>query len=158
METYEVQKIGRFRVKEAGACIELEPEYAAALSGLEGFSHLQVLWWFSKCDDEKSRSARQEVSPYKQGPGTLGTFATRSPMRPNPIALSCVQLVHIDAEKVVVWVAYTDAEDGSPVLDIKPYTASLDRVETPATPSWCSHWPQSIEASGVFDWSAEFHF
>lgn len=158
MEQFNVQKIGVFKTDENGTRIELAPEYAAALEGLEGFGHLQILWWFSNCDDPKSRSGKRETLPYKYGPATIGTFATRSPLRPNPIALSCVQVTHVDADDATIWIAYTDAKTGSPVLDIKPYIPSLDRVETPMVPEWCGHWPPSVEESGDFDWAAEFNF
>lgn len=85
-----------------------------------------------------------------------GVFSTRSPIRPNPIALTAVQVIHIDYEKGIVQIAYIDANDGSPVLDIKPYTPSLDRVENPDVPKWRGHWPKSIEESGSFDWKDEF--
>ena len=54
--------------------------------------------------------------------------------------------------------AYIDAENGTPVLDVKPYTPSLDRVERPDVPGWCAHWPKSAEASGDFDWEKVFNF
>jgi hypothetical protein len=44
------------------------------------------------------------------------------------------------------------------VLDLKPYTPSIDRVESPSVPEWCDHWPKSYEESGGFDWEAEFNF
>jgi tRNA (Thr-GGU) A37 N-methylase len=88
----------------------------------------------------------------------MGIFATRSPVRPNPIALSTSQIIHINHNKGIIQVAYIDANDGSPVLDIKPYTPSLDRVEAPGVPEWCHHWPMSIEQSGAFDWENEFNF
>ena len=88
----------------------------------------------------------------------LGAFATRTPERPNPIALTCAGVTYLDDENGVIGLTYVDAEAGTPVLDIKPYTPSLDRVETPLVPQWCAHWPQSVEASGDFDWSAVFNF
>jgi tRNA (Thr-GGU) A37 N-methylase len=88
----------------------------------------------------------------------MGIFATRSPVRPNPIALTAVQAIEIDYEKGVIHIAWIDANDGSPVLDIKPYTPSLDRIEAPGVPEWCSHWPKSVEESGHFDWENEFIF
>lgn len=51
-----------------------------------------------------------------------------------------------------------DANDNTPVLDIKPYTPSFDRVETPGVPVWCSEWPKSTEASGCFNWEQVFNF
>lgn len=50
------------------------------------------------------------------------------------------------------------AYEGSPVLDLKPYTPSLDRVEIPHVPDWCAHWPQSLEESASFDWAKEFRW
>lgn len=155
---YTVRQIGAIRAGEDGFHIALEPEYRSALAGLEGFGHVNVLWWFSGCDDPDSRSARQEEKPYVYGPETLGVFATRSPLRPNPIALSCARIVWMDMAQGLLGLGYIDAEDGSPVLDLKPYTPSLDRVESPALPGWCAHWPKSVETGGDFDWSREFNF
>ena len=88
----------------------------------------------------------------------MGIFATRSPQRPNPIALSVAEILYIDHEAGVIYIAYADARQGSPVLDLKPYTPSLDRVEHPQVPDWCGHWPRSLEESGDFDWENEFNF
>ena len=158
MKNYQVTPIGRVCVKEEGMFIELEPKYIPALQALDGFSHLNIIWWFSNFDDEKARNIFETSKPYKGAPDVMGIFATRSPIRPNPIALTSVQVIHIDYEKGIVQVAYIDAEDGTPVLDIKPYAPSVDRVETPGVPSWCMHWPKSLEDSGNFDWENEFNF
>ena len=104
------------------------------------------------------RNVLETPQPYKKAPTVMGIFATRSPVRPNPIALTAVQIIHIDYDKGIIHVPYIDANDGSPVLDIKPYTPSLDRVETPGVPEWCRHWPKNIEKSGAFDWENEFNF
>jgi len=96
--------------------------------------------------------------PYKNSLEVMGIFATRSPVRPNPIALSTVQVIRINCEKGVIQVAYIDANAGTPVLDIKPNSPSLDRVETPGVPEWCCHWPKSLEQSESFDWENEFNF
>lgn len=138
--------------------IALDKSYRPALEGLEGFGHIQVIWWFDGSDDESSRAKLTEQKPYTHGPAVLGTFATRSPERPNPIALSCAQVTYIDKENAVIGLAYIDADHNSPVLDIKPYIPSLDRVEYPIVPHWCEHWPNSYEESGDFDWESEFNF
>ncbi|WP_455543207.1 TrmO family methyltransferase domain-containing protein [Intestinibacter sp.] len=85
-------------------------------------------------------------------------MATRSPIRPNPIALTAVEVVHIDFEEGIIRLGYIDANDATPVLDIKPYTSSLDRAENFKVPNWCAHWPNSLEESGEFDWENEFNF
>lgn len=158
MNDFTVKSIGRIRSDENGFSVKLEKEYIPALAGLEGFSHIQLLYWFDKCDGEASRVKLTESKPYVNGPDIIGTFATRSPERPNPIALSCVNITYIDRENGIIGIAYTDAFDGTPVLDIKPYTPSLDRVERPTVPDWCADWPQCIEKSGDFDWSSVFNF
>ena len=158
MDQLNITKVGVIRVDDTGFRIQLDPACTPALAGLEGFGHIQVLWWFSGCDDTRSRAHLQEDSPYKKGPAVLGSFATRSPRRPNPVALSCAGVTYIDAEQGIVGLTYIDAEDGSPVLDIKPYTPSLDRVEQPQVPAWCAHWPGNVETAGDFDWGAEFNF
>lgn len=153
-----VKQIGLVRADGNGFRLELAPEYKEALIGLEGFSYINILWWFSGCDNQNDRSILSEVQPYTQGPKQLGTFATRLPQRPNPIALTCAYITYIDSENGVIGLAYIDADDKSPVLDIKPYTPSLDRVEHPEVPTWCKHWPKNVESSGDFDWESEFNF
>ena len=62
------------------------------------------------------------------------------------------------SENGVVGLYYIDAFDGTQIIDLKPYTPSIDRIANPGTPQWCSHWPKSYEESGDFDWKAEFNF
>lgn len=158
MNSYQVKPIGRVRNNNNGAWIELEPEYIPGLEALEGFSHINVVWWFSGCDNPSARAMLQSAQPYKNAPAVMGVFATRSPARPNPIALTASEVIGIDERKGIIRVAFIDAEDNTPVLDIKPYTPSLDRVEAPGVPAWCSEWPGSTEASGCFDWEDVFLF
>ncbi|MDO4273627.1 MAG: SAM-dependent methyltransferase [Eubacteriales bacterium] len=158
MATYEVNPIGTIINNDSGTFIRLDPKFIPALEALNGFSHINVLWWFSNLDDQQYRSILNTPQPYKKAPESMGIFATRSPVRPNPIALTAVEVIDIDYHKGIIRIAYIDANDNTPVLDIKPYTPSLDRVEAPAVPDWCSHWPKNVEASGDFPWEDEFNF
>lgn len=158
MTEMKVNPIGVIRNSEEGCCIKIQEKFVPALLALEGFSHIQVIWWFSGFDDELSRSLLQVQKPYKHGPDTMGIFATRSPLRPNPIALTTSEVIDIDHENGIIRIAYTDADDHTPVLDIKPYTPSLDRPDRPSVPVWCRHWPDSIESSAFFNWKEEFNF
>lgn len=158
MENFNVRPIGKISVNEDGIFIKLDQNYIPALQALDGFSHLNVIWWFSECDTEEARSILETPQPYKNAPEVMGIFATRSPARPNPLALTAVQIIHIDHENGIIQIAYIDANDNSPVLDIKPYTPSLDRAKNPSVPKWCGHWPESIEDSGDFNWENEFLF
>lgn len=105
------------------------PEYrnADALRGLEGFSHLWLIWQFS---ETKSKSWSPTVRPPRLGGNTrMGVFATRSPFRPNAIGLSSVRLVSIDytsSDAPTITVAGADMMDGTPILDIKPYLPYTD--------------------------------
>lgn len=155
MKGYELHPIGVIKTDNDNFRIELDKKYAEGLEGLEGFSHAVVLWWFSLCDSEAARSKLTTEAPYKCAPESLGVFATRSSERPNPIALDVAQITYIDIENAVVGIGWTEAADGSPVLDIKPYEPSLDRVESPEVPAWCAHWPRSLEQSAEFDWEGE---
>ena len=142
---------------DEGCSIVVDKTYAAALIGLAGFSHIQILCGFLNVTMPIDRRNLIEEKPYQTSPAILGTFATRSPKRPNPIALDTVQVTFIDYENATIGLTWLEAFDGSPVLDIKPYTPSLDRVENPLVPNWCRHWPKCYEASGEFDWEREMN-
>lgn len=158
MTTFTVHPIGSIQEGENGFTILVNPPYRPALQGLEGFGHLNILWWFSELDTPENRQVLQAPQPYKNAPETMGIFATRSPIRPNPLALTTVQVLHLDPHAGTILVPFIDANQGTPVLDIKPYTPSFDRIETPIVPSWCQNWPQSVEESGSFPWESVFNF
>ena len=158
MTTFEVHPIGTITQEEQGTMIKLNPEYIPGLRALEGFSHIQAVWWFSDCDIPEARAILENPQPYKNAPEIMGTFATRSPARPKPLALTTVEVLHIDHDNGTIQIPYIDANDGTPLLDIKPYTPSMDRIESPEVPDWCSHWPKSYETSGDFEWEKEFNF
>ena len=109
--------------------IIFEPEFCnpEALRGLEGFSHIWLIWEFSE-------NIREEWSPMVRPPRLggikrMGVFATRSPFRPNPIGLSCVRLEGIElysAVGPVLHVSGIDLMDNTPIYDIKPYLAYAD--------------------------------
>jgi tRNA-Thr(GGU) m(6)t(6)A37 methyltransferase TsaA len=158
MKKFTVNQIGTIKIGNEGMFLEVAEQFIPALKELDGFSHVNVFWWFDGNDNKESRSVLEVSSPYKNGPLSMGIFATRSPIRPNPIALTAVQILSINHETGIINIAYIDAIDGTPVIDLKPYTPSLDRVETPNVPKWCSHWPKSVESSGNFPWENEFNF
>lgn len=158
MKPIHVNPIGTIRHNREGIILVLDERYIPALQGLDGFSYINVLWWCHEWDTEEARNILTAEAPYKKAPDNMGIFATRSERRPNPIALTAAPVISIDHKAGTIHLAYIDAIDGTPVLDIKPYTPSIDRVEEPVVPDWCSHWPKSAETSGDFDWAAEFNF
>lgn len=115
-------------VKELTATVVFEPEFRdpEALRGIEGFSHLWLIWEFSAAKrDNWSPTVRP---PRLGGNARMGVFATRSPFRPNPIGLSCVKLegVEVTKEGTVLRVSGADLMDGTPIFDIKPYVPYAD--------------------------------
>jgi tRNA (adenine37-N6)-methyltransferase len=157
-QTYELKTLGNIRVTDGGWELVFLPEYADALTGLEGFSYIQVLFWLHLHDTPELRKTITCKKPYTKGPDDLGVFATRSDYRPNPVGLSICPVKKIDRKKRIIEVYYIDAENDSPVIDVKPYHPAIDRVKEVMVPQWCSHWPEWYEDSGNFDWSAEFNF
>ena len=144
METINIQPIARMHsdfptkfgiprqsglVAELESTIVFEPEFRNpdALRGIEGYSHLWIIWQFSQ-------AVRQEWSPTVRPPRLggnvrMGVFATRSPFRPNNLGLSCVKLIgveHTENEGTVLHVAGADLMDGTPIFDIKPYVPYSD--------------------------------
>ena len=154
--TYILNPIGRVRSGRLGYALVIDQPDRAGLAELDGFSHINVVWWCHYIDDPAYRSVVTVEKPYRNGPDRVGVFATRSPVRPNPIAITIAPLISIDHAGGVVALGYIDAEDGIPVLDIKPYLPATDRVRDVTTPRWCADWPQSLEESAGFDWSAVF--
>ena len=138
--------------------IKIHKKYIPGLLGLKGYSHLLVIWCFHKSENNIFTEKILLEKPYKKGPEQIGVFATRSPDRPNPLAVSVPQVKSIDFEKGIINFWWIDADSGTPVLDIKPYTPSTDKVEKPIVPDWCKHWPKNIEESGDFNWENEFNF
>lgn len=100
--------------------VELDPRYAAGLRDLGLYSHAILLYWM----DRARRDLIEQVPAHLGHP--RGTFALRSPVRPNPIALAVVEILGIEGTSVVV--RSVDCLDGTPLLDIKPYFASIDSV------------------------------
>ena len=81
MTTYQLHPIGTIHNNGEDMFLTLSPEYIPALQALDGFSHLQVLWWFSDFDTKEARAVLETEQPYKNAPAVMGIFATRSPIR-----------------------------------------------------------------------------
>ena len=131
-------------VKELKGRIVFEPEYRNEdmLRGIEGFTHLWLIWMFS--ENVRSKWTPTVRPPILGGNTRIGVLATRSPFRPNPLGLSCVELVGVERradEGTVLLVRGADLMDGTPIFDIKPYLAYVD-----------SH-PEATEGFRTVGWS-----
>ena len=108
------------RESEAPCTITLDARYADGLKDVESSSHLLVLYWMDKARRDLVLQSPRHYAAQR------GTFALRSPVRPNPIAASVVKLVSVEGSKLKV--IGLDCLDGTPLIDIKPYFASTDSV------------------------------
>lgn len=135
--------------------IALPPDRAGAADGLEGCSHVWLLWWFHQVPEG---AGRNKVRPPRLGGNTrIGVLATRSPFRPNPIGLSVCRLVGVerDGSGATIVVEGVDLVDGTPILDVKPYVPYVDAVPD-ATVDWVPGPPVQVpvvweEGVGVDD-------
>ena len=151
-----ISPVGRVRSGTGNISLLIDKPYRDALTALKGFSHIHVLWWAHGAGAKDPGKTIAE-SPYKNGPEKLGIFATRSETRPNPVLMTAAAVLDIDTGQGIVRLAWIDAEDNSPVIDIKPYQPCFDRVRDVGLPDWCADWPQWQEESGTFDWTGVFN-
>lgn len=126
--------------EEAEAHVEIDAHWIDGLDGIEDFSHLWIVW---RLDDPRSEPLALRVHPQRrQDLPLVGLFATRSPRRPNPIAITVVRLVA--RERGILRVQGLDAFEGSAVLDVKPYLRSGDLIADARGPEWLDRlWQES---------------
>ncbi|WP_438498311.1 tRNA (N6-threonylcarbamoyladenosine(37)-N6)-methyltransferase TrmO [Paenibacillus sp. IHBB 3054] len=137
-EVYNVIPVGVVAGQPDNLRLELKPEFHPALKGLQNFSHCQILWWIHEFADDHFRQTTQVQPPYEAP--LSGVFASRSPVRPNPLGLSVAAIVSVDMESGIVEVAGLDAYPGTPILDIKAYFPTTDRVKDVTVPEWAAGW------------------
>ena len=119
---------------EVNSRIALRPELAEALLGLDGYSHIYVLFWPHQIPEEV-RGSKPRLHPLDDPANPLqGVLATRSQIRFNPILVSQVPLLKVEGS--VLQVRGLDAVDGSPVLDVKPYVPYFDCIPEAKVPQW----------------------
>jgi len=133
-DTLTMQPVGRVRRTGATHTIEIDPRYTDGLLGLEDYSHILVLYWFHN-NDTPERRATLQVHPRGDRSNPLtGVFATHSPSRPNLIALTRCQLLAVDGTTLKV--AGLDAQEGSPVVDIKGFIPGEPDPDEVRLPRW----------------------
>lgn len=126
-----VEKINA--VKDLVSELIINPELAELLDGLEDFSHALILYWPHLLPPEGRSITKVHPMGNKEFP-LVGVFSTCSPARPNPVLLTAVQL--IERKGNILKVKGLDAVDGSPVIDIKPYTKNFCTVESFEVSDW----------------------
>ncbi len=133
-ESFQIFPVGVVRKKEKTAWINIFEPYSDALLGLEGFSHILVLFWFHENDyAEKRKTLRVHPRKDKKNPLT-GVFATHSPLRPNLIGLTICKIKSIKDRRIEI--EDIDALDATPVIDIKCYIPSSVAESDIRLPDW----------------------
>jgi tRNA-Thr(GGU) m(6)t(6)A37 methyltransferase TsaA len=122
----------RLDLKKITAEIEVDPHLNDALDGLEGFSHIIVLYWMHRAVFDKKYLKAHPMG--RKDVAMQGLFAVRTPKRPNPIGKSTVRLLGRHGN--ILKVQGLDAIDGSPVIDIKPYIPGYDSASDATVPDW----------------------
>lgn len=132
--SYTIHPVGVVRKTDVSAWIEIFAGYRDALLGLDGFSHVHVLFWFHEHDTPDLRRTLQ-VHPRKNSANPLtGVFATHSPLRPNLIGLTRCRIIRIEGRRIDI--DAIDAHDGSPVIDIKCYIPDAQPLTDVRLPKW----------------------
>ena len=138
-EHFKIFPIGMVRKRDQRVTIDINQAYEEGLMGLDQNSHIIVLSWFQKSDTKAKRKTLQ-VHPRRNKANPLtGVFATRSPVRPNPISISACKILSIDGRRIQI--DAIDAFDGTPVVDIKPYVPRLDAISEVRMPAWAKESP-----------------
>ncbi len=148
--------IGNVKSKNGEFAIEIMEEYRPGLKQLENFSHIHVLWWAHGVASKRWRKKLICVPPYGENTPETGVFATRAEYRPNPIAMTIVQILNVDMDNGLIVIPYIDAFDGTPVLDIKGYFPVCDRIRDSSIPPWLKGWPDWFEEAA--EWAAQQGF
>jgi len=134
MESFRIIPVGIVRKTDTAARIEIFDDYTDALLGLDGFSHIVVLYWFDQNDTAAKRRVLQ-VHPRKDPRNPLtGVFATHSPQRPNLIGLTVCRILLIQGDSIEI--EDIDALDGSPVIDLKCYIPGPIGEKDVRLPDW----------------------
>ena len=134
---FTVRPIGVVKKLEGRTLIVLNKKYQPGLLGLDRFSHVYVVWWFNRNDTPEGRATLQVHPRGNRRNPLTGVFATRSPRRPNLIALTLCKIVSVKAN--VVEVETIDAFADTPVLDMKPFIPGYDSATDARSPECTAH-------------------
>lgn len=149
---YELTPIGHVEADESKGLfrLQIDEPYRPALLGLDSCTHAIVFWWADKHDNPEDRSNSLVMDLPYAADLKSGVFANRSQARPNPIAITTAYILNIEEDEGTIDLAYIDAFDGTPVIDIKPYLPMSDRVLSAEYPDWLEGMPDSMEEAAEF--------
>ena len=147
---FTIVKIGSVKKQVTGNCIELDEAYRDGLLELDNYSHVHILWWADGFDTPEQRDFLQVEIPYSKEKVVAGVFGCRSPRRPNLIMNTICKVVGINHKKGRIFIENIDADNGTAVIDIKPYIHCNDRVKDVKVPNWFpKEWGEWLPNGGI---------
>jgi excinuclease ABC subunit A len=138
--TAEWSSIGLYSKRGTRGLIHFHISCQDVINKIRGYSHLKVLWVFNRFLDKKYRQTYHVHPPYP-GASVVGVFASRSPVRPNPVAMTTVRVINVDRTREEIEISGLEAYDRTPVLALIPYDPCHERVRSFIVPPWMAHWP-----------------
>ncbi len=145
---HNITMCGKIRVLEGQTYIECSKEKVKQFQDREV---IRVFWWFHRFDKKNYRKVAECDPPYENAP-RVGTFASRSPVRPNPIAMTTARIIRVDELNGRIYVNALDCFDMTPCINVLPYVNAYDFVERVEVAEWVKHWPDSwVEEKPVFE-------
>lgn len=138
-----------WNISNIGEIKRLNGEYYLYLKGSDlnqnniykDWTHIRVFWWFHRFDNDKYRKILIGQPPYGGAPRT-GIFASRSPVRPNPLAMTTARILQLDLPNNRIKVSGLDCFDRTPLIHFVPYQPERERIDEYKVPSWVNHWPE----------------
>ncbi|WP_312648592.1 TrmO family methyltransferase domain-containing protein [Aminipila sp.] len=135
---FEVDSIGMIR--NINGDIYIQSNNAVSITS----KYIKIYWWFHKFDFDRYRQATECNPPYENAPRT-GIFATRSPVRPNPIAMTVARVQKVDRAKKRIYISGIESFDKTPCLGISAYSSEEDCITQCEVPEWLRHWPKWLD-------------
>ena len=148
-QNFTIYLIGYVSRKGNDVYLQIQKKYQPAMKQLDHFSHLQILCWAHKHDNEKRRSILDTTPPYGENPPLTGIFATRAEYRPNPILLTTAKILNVDFTQCRIKINNIDVVDNTPIIDLKAYFPVCDRVKDASIPKCLIGWLDWVPEEGL---------
>lgn len=148
---FRIVQIGKIIKDVTGNHLEIFEKYRDGLLELENYTHIHVYWWAHELDDQEHRAVLITDIPYSKNKTKAGVFACRSPERPNPIMETVCKIKGINRSRGKIFIENIDAMPNTPLIDIKPYIACVDRVKQSKVPKWFpQEWGEWLPDKGIY--------
>ena len=139
-----LSKLGIIRKIKGCYYLVISKNFSEYVDALKDYSHIKILWWFHKFEKDIYKRSLECEPPYENAPKT-GIFASRSPVRPNPFAITTAKILDFDFENMMIKVSLLDCFDKTPLLGIYPYNPSVDSIKDCHLPAWVKHWSEFLD-------------